>query len=29
VARDSNNAKAIFAVVLDMMKLHCLTKAFG
>jgi len=29
VARDSNNTKAIFAAVLDMTKLHCLTKAFA
>ena len=28
-ARDSNNTKAIFAGVLDMTKLHCLTRAFG
>ena len=29
VARDSNNTKAIFAAVLDMTKLHCLTRAFA
>jgi hypothetical protein len=28
-ARASINAKTIFAAVLDMTKLHCLTKAFG
>lgn len=28
-ARDSNNTKAIFPEVLDMMKFHCLMRAFA